>query len=1432
MKKQSSPAINLTKNQLAIWLESKLHIDEPIFNIGSYIKLNAVPSFTILERAIIKVIEENDALRIQIIETRTSCEQVFRESVPFKLLSKNFQDSENSNEVALDWMRTEFLRGINVNDSSLYSFALVQYEEDKCYLFCKIHHIIIDGWSKDLFIRKIAEHYNALIESKSFSNSSSYASYVSNSLNSRSEREKEESLAFWIQKFEGFERNFLFRKKEMNLNYLPSSRKRMFMDRDKYDSIAFGDDSSSKSKFYFLIASLYVTLSRSSGQDEIVIGIPLLNRHNEIDKNTIGYYVGIMPLKLSFPRNCSFSELTQGIRDEMKSTFNYRNVAIHEINKTLGINFSNSSQLYDVVFSFQNQNYNCNFGDASILESGTFTTEYEQNPLVVKVQDSTANESITFSFEYNFNFLNEVEVNALIQRYQNTIDYYLNNAEASLVSSPILLYEEFQQLKKYSQGTCVEIESDNLAARIEKICSLHPDKIIVRDESCSLTGKELIHESKKLAAQLINDGIQVGDSVAIVLPRSVKHIVSLLGILMSGGCFVPIDSNLPQERKKNMLTQAKTKYIVYSSPEISLNDYPNFNSVDINKLSEDLVFNPPNIPIEHPVYIVFTSGTSGQPKGVQVSNNSISNLIAYLWDDVFSKQSEDSKLALLSSLNFDASMLHVFSSLIFGLELVIVPENTRKDGRLLLKFLIDNEIDVCDGIPTLIKMMIRRSGHAPNEFSVKQFILGGEVIQPEFIKQLFKWVGEKDLTVTNSYGPTETTVMSSYFTINKYNYEDYSDIPIGFPIQNTDLWIVDDNGQLLPPGVIGEIRIGGLGLSNGYINQKELTSEKFYMNKHLSQRLYATGDLGRWGEEGALFYHGRKDNQVKVRGYRIELTSIEHCLNEITGIEQSVVLVQKEANQDFLVGYIESSSVLKQSEVKQGLAKILPDYMIPNFIYSISEFPLTNTGKVDRKSLLKHTQKTKENNIKIANSLTEKKVSIIIAKVLGLNEVDTRISFFDLGGDSLGLVFVLAEIEVEFEVNISMSEFATLGNIVQISEFLDSNNEVLKKVVSIEDELNGLLKFEALSKERYLSDSKNAFITGANGFVGAFLVNELVSHFHKVYCLVRASDLNEAKDKLESSFSRYKISSSVMSSIEIILGDLSKPFLGLSKIDWNVLKGVSTIYHCGAEVNFVKDLDSLKKQNVLSTFELLKLCMLGAEKQFNYISTKGVFKSDEGQFNERSNIKTEVHFHDKGYPSSKWLSEVLLSKYLQYNLDINIYRLGRITGTGIKGIARSEDFFHRLIDGCILLNSIPKEILQNHFDMSPVDISAKGIFWLSKNENNGIFHISNNSLTSFNGFIVACEAHGIKLNVVNLETWLMSVDTLNNESRDNPLFLITPILKQGAWVANSRAIFDSDYTSSKMNKHHIKWPSNESLWSIYVRESLERKTSNSFLLKK
>ncbi len=621
-----------------------------------------------------------------------------------------------------------------------------------------------------------------------------------------------------------------------------------------------------------------------------------------------------------------------------------------------------------------------------------------------------------------------------------------------------------------------------------------------------------------------------------------------------------------------------------------------------------------------------------------------------------------------------------------------------------------------------------------------------------------------------------------------------------------------------PAPTIPTLRKVGAGITAGYHNQPELTADRFLTIPALDTgRLYKTGDLVSWTADGQLLFHGRIDEQIQLRGFRVELPGIESVLNQLPTIRESKVIVKRGAAGAQLVACVLVNAPLNRQEVNHALAEVLPAYMVPNHYQVFDEFPLTSTGKVDTKQL-RASLDLNEPSGKPATA-TEAQLESIFQNVLECETVSFEDGFFAQGGDSLSLVYLVTLLEDTFGIELPISEVRAHSDIRSLARFIDGYSQGNGRAkVELEYEL-GVLEQELMQQ----SKKQVALLTGATGFVGAFLLKEMLETHRKVYCLVRGANERDAWQKLHNAMNKYDLVQQIdWSRLEVVLGDLEDAHL-TQGAEWDEMaQEVEQVIHCGAHVNFLAGMEELKNANVKATMALLAWCKIGKPKTFNFISTRGVYTQTHQPYDEYTALEDQVHFKDQGYAASKWLADIITQKARTSGIAVNVFRLGRITGESVEGVARFEDFFHRVILGSISINCFPKELASISLDLTPVDICAQAIVQLAGESTTGNYHIINPDEITYGQMVQALNERGASIEWANYEDWLNRVMLNNSLNPSNTMMPITPLLKNKTWLMKKRAKMKCEETIRHMAEHGLSWPGAMSLVAIYQKQFLKK----------
>ena len=953
------------------------------------------------------------------------------------------------------------------------------------------------------------------------------------------------------------------------------------------------------------------------------------------------------------------------------------------------------------------------------------------------------------------------------------MEAFLKNRSILIKDLPLLTAEEAKTiLVKWNETQSDYPRDKDIYSLLQNAFIQHSNKTAVQLENRTINYKILNEQVNKLAYLFTNNyHIKPQQPVIVYLERGFEWIISLLAVLKIGAIYIPVVKDTPLQRLKTILEDSAAQCIVSSKElikKITHHINPYMICVDVKALLIENFFNSyssitADFPPHYIAYILYTSGTTGQPKGVIIRHFSLVNLV---FEQVKKLSlNSNSKVLQFSSIGFDASIWEVFSTLNVGGTLCLPSANQLLVATDLADIINKFDITLVTLPPTILQTI-----HPPQVEKLTTVVTAGEPCSKELADE---W---KNKLLINAYGPTEATVCSTMGVLNN------DSIIIGKPIANTKAYVLDDNLSPVPVGVPGELYIGGDCVALGYLNQPQLSNRYFISNPFSidKEKIYKTRDLVRWLPDGNLEYIGRVDNQVKIRGFRIELEAIEaHILHHEHIAQCTVLLKQNNKLGKFLVAYLVLDGNIDLNVLKDSLKENIPHYMIPNFFVVLDALPLNSNGKVDRK-LLPEPEIIPNINDHPVTEL-ENELMKIWSEILNLAQIGIHDDFFNLGGNSLLLSQLILAIREKLHSEIHFSLFLKNPTIASLAEL------IIKKFTNVLDEnynrrflLDTQLGPEIGFKSKIIKPNKTTSIllTGANGFLGIHLLNELHSIKHlTIYCLVRANNLLEGKKIIEDSITRYNLEFSVDDRIILILGDLSKPYLGISKDLYLFLaKEIDEIYHNGAFVNHLYNYEMLRAANVLGTNEVLKFADNFKRKRIHYISTLSALSNFTGKdghvIEEFISSESNIPPND-GYSQTKWVSEKLLTEATNRNFSINIYRPGWIFGNAHTGIFPSTgNHLLLLIKGCMQLGIAPDWDIR--LNILPVDFVSEIIVAISTAAifSNKVFNLSNKNKITWMEIIYNINDLGHNIKLVPHNIW---INSLKNIEKSNALYNLLPL---------------------------------------------------------
>jgi amino acid adenylation domain-containing protein len=1049
MESQEAYVFPASSGQKRLWFLDQLQPGTSAFNLPIALRVQGDLNTLALEMALQEIVNRHESLRTTFDLIDGQMVQLISPQSNFVLQKVSLDESPESirENVAEQRLRVEVKRPFDLKTGPLFRGALYTMNPTAHLLLLNMHHIVADGWSFEIILRELGTLY----DSYSTGNQSplselpiQYADYAQWQLEYLSGEAIQSQLEYWKTRLDRAPRPL----------ELPVARPRPsgLLSGGVTESILLPESLVSEVKnlsrnegctpFMLTLAAFKTLLYRYTGQGDLVIGSPVANRNQVEVEELIGFFVNTLLFRTQISSDLSFRELLSRVRETCIQTFAHQDVPFEKLVEELQPEReANRNPYFETMFIYQKA-----FIQPIKLPDVLFTpfrVDREASQLDMTFFILEREEGVRVACEYSTELFDTSTIRRFLGHYKTLLESAVANPDQKLSQLPLLTEAERRQMlvewnateKEYPTGVGVH-------ELIEQQVERTPDAIAVAFENQRLSYRELNARANQLARYLKRLGVGPDVLVGVCLERSLDLVTTLLGILKAGGAYVPLDPTYPQQRLSFMLKDAAVNVLL--TQQHLLERLPGTSAavlcldrdwVKIERESDEKFDS--RVQSHHLAYVIYTSGSTGKPKGAMIPHRGLINYLHWCTEAYKVAQGQGSPVH--SPLGFDLTVTSLLSPLLAGKTTVLLPEQMGVEA-LTKAFQSGHNFSLVKITPAHLEVLNQLLPRQDLDGKANALIIGGEALLTE---KLSFWRTHAPRTrLINEYGPTETVVGCCVYEVEDIG-QIAGSVPIGKPIANTQLYILDDQLQPVPIGVPGQLHIAGAGLARGYLNRDELTAEKFILNPFSTEpgaRMYRTGDLARYQPDGNIDFLGRMDSQVKVRGYRIELGEIEAAISQHRSVREALVVVREDERGDKrLVAYmIPKAKPVPVEELKNFLQSQLPGYMVPTTFVEMVAFPLTENGKIDRRALPENSPPQQSEQVKIVapRNQWEQQLLKIWEELFKIQPISVTDDFFELAGHSLMAVRMFSQIKNITGKNLPLAKLFEAPTIEQLARLL------------------------------------------------------------------------------------------------------------------------------------------------------------------------------------------------------------------------------------------------------------------------------------------------------------------------------------------------------------------------------------------------------------
>ena len=1040
----------LSYSQQRLWFINQLQRGTPQYNMPAAFRLRGELKLDALERAVAHIIERHEIARTRFVEIEGEPVQVIAPQLHIDLPVDDLSGlDEEARKVRIKMaIRREHEHAFDLARGPLLRMRLLKLAAEDHVFLWTVHHIIFDAWSQSVFLRELMALYEAFCAGQENPLPALPVQYADFALWQRSWL-NEEAI---VSQLEYWKKRLADAPGELDL---PRDRTRpaqrafvanccsVFLPSEQLPNLEQLIFASGTTLYMALLAAFAVFLQRYTHQDDIVVGSPIANRREAQLEQLIGFFANTLVLRLQVNPEESFRELLAGVRATALEAFQHQDLPFERlVQELLPQRNLNTTPIFQVVFALQNAP--AKLKPLQGVKVEPLVSDELRIRFDLEVHASEQQRGTLLDWLYDCDLFDRWRVEQMARHYGRLLQALQENPDLPLCRVHMLSAEERQMLLEEGNATARVLPEVAIPSLFEAHCVRTPQAVAVICGAQSLSYWELNDRANRLAQELTRLGVGPETLVGIALDPSIEMIVTVLAILKSGGAYVPFAQDLPELRRKGLISATGLRYLITTPGSRDL--YAGMvehcilvpNSVE-RQDEEAMANRAPFISPAAAAYVNFTSGSTGEPKAILVSHASVIRLV---WEPNYIQLGPSSRLLQFAPLSFDAATFEIWGALLNGGSLVVMPPGPAS-AEEIIAIISQSQINTVWLTAGLFHAVVDSHAAAGGLANVKYLIAGGDVLSMDHVRRML--LAHPHCRLINGYGPTEGTTFTCCYSARPEDL--HQSVPIGHPISNTRVYVLDEKLEPVPQGVTGELYAAGLGLARGYVNRAGFTAERFVADPHgqPGTRMYRTGDLVCRNAQGTLEFHGRTDQQLKVRGFRVEPAEIEAVLGQISGVSQCAVLAHEEHGEKYLVAYVvpEKATALTAADLLVGARERLPVYMTPSDFVLLEALPLTANGKLDRSALPSRSVPSHDGDGRGPRTPMEELLCEVFAGVLGLEHVGIDDNFFTLGGHSLAGTRLVSRIRAVAGTEVPLRILFEHPTVVELTPHLEKAEKSL-----------------------------------------------------------------------------------------------------------------------------------------------------------------------------------------------------------------------------------------------------------------------------------------------------------------------------------------------------------------------------------------------------